>query len=169
MLRFKEEFLDSKNNFYTKKFFKSNFLTKYRRKKKYNQICKDLNKCNLNLIDEIIGEVFDNKSIEIHFGIRVHNSFLFETEDYYLPVFYLNDKSHKDIPFPYNLILMKLTQFFYFNKKFPSRSQLKTYFERVKNNYRNFLLDEYSRDINNTFMKNDSEKFDLTTMGYEIS
>lgn len=168
MLRFKEEFLDSKNNFYTKKFFKSNFLTKYRRKKKYNQICKDLNKCNLTLVEEIIGEVFDNTSIEIDFGIRVFNPFWLDTDVYYLPVFYLVDNSNEDIGFPYKLILMKLTQFFYFNKKFPSRSQLKIYFERVKNNYRNFLLDEYSRDINNTFMKNDSEKFDLTTMGYEI-
>lgn len=167
MLRFKDEFSKNKN-YYTKKFFKSNFFIKYKRRKKYKQICKDLNKCNLTLVEEIIGEVFDNTSIEIDFGIRVFNPFWLDTDVYYLPVFYLVDNSNEDIGFPYKLILMKLTQFFYFNKKFPSRSQLKIYFERVKNNYRNFLLDEYSRDNNNTFMKNDSEKFDLTTMGYEI-
>lgn len=168
MLRFKDELLTDNKNYYTKKFLKSNFFVKYKRKKKYNQICKDLNKCDLNLVDEIIGEVFDNKSIKIYFGIRIYDYFLFDTNEYYLPVFYLEDTSHEDILCSDNLILMKLTQFFYFNKKFPSKSQLKTYFERVKNNYRNFLLDEYIKNMSNTFMEKDSEKFDLSTMGFEI-
>jgi len=163
----------------SKIFNKLKIRTAIKANRNYKQLSKDISFKKLNFINEVIKEVFGTGRITIAFGIgtrgTIDNSrfkkILLEYE-FVIPMFYLetdgNDVQTNDIyiPFQQELILPKLSRFFKKYKKFPTRQELVTYFEKVLINYKN-MTDETIL-FNQTFMKDPSKDFDLSTMGKKI-
>ena len=151
---------------------------------KYKNLSKLISQEKLDLINEIICEVFQTTNIKIQFGLgrygkgsiygsRFHK-FIVDYK-FIIPLFYLTTtgnnvyiKNNCFMKFDEEFILPKLSIFFRKYKKFPCREQLITYFERVYNNYKNMLIDDELNLSNQTFMKSPSDDFDLSTMGFEI-
>lgn len=165
----------------SKIFNKLKIRTAIKANRNYKQLLKDISFKKLNLINEVIKEVFGTRRITIAFGVGTRGTIdnsrfkkILLGYEFVIPMFYLetdgNDVQTNDIyiPFQQELILPKLSIFFRKHKKFPCREQLITYFERVYNNYKNMLIDDELNLSNQTFMKSPSDDFDLSTMGKEI-
>ena len=168
----------------SKYFNKIKFKTAYKTNQKYKNLSKLISQEKLDLINEIICEVFQTTNIKIQFGLgrygkgsiygsRFHK-FIVDYK-FIIPLFYLTTtgnnvyiKNNCFMKFDEEFILPKLSIFFRKYKKFPCREQLITYFERVYNNYKNMLIDDELNLSNQTFMKSPSDDFDLSTMGFEI-
>lgn len=168
----------------SKYFNKIKFKTAYKTNQKYKNLSKLISQEKLDLINEIICEVFQTTDIKIQFGLgrygkgsiygsRFHK-FIVDYK-FIIPLFYLTTtgnrvyiKNNCFMEFDEEFILPKLSIFFRKYKKFPCREQLITYFERVYNNYKNMLIDDELNLSNQTFMKSPSDDFDLSTMGFEI-